>query len=51
MKIARTNRKYLIPLTILILGLAGIAYGVFQGEAYTVLKKATLICLECIGLG
>lgn len=51
MKIVRTSRKYLIPLVILLLGLAGIALGVAQGEVYTVLKKATMICLECIGLG
>jgi len=51
MKATRTNRKYLIPLIILMLGLASVIFGIVQGEAYTVLKKATMICLECIGLG
>ncbi len=39
--------------TIGILVLAGIALviGIVQGEAFIVLKKATTICLECIGLG
>lgn len=40
-------------ITIGILALAGIAItiGIVQGEAFIVLKKATTICLECIGLG
>ena len=37
-----------------VLALAGTAfllYGIFSGQALTVLRKATLICLECIGIG
>ncbi len=41
----------LIPLLLIIAGAIAITVGVLQGEALVVLKKATLICLECIGLG
>ena len=33
------------------LGTAFLLYGIFSGQALTVLRKATLICLECIGIG
>lgn len=50
------NRRHLeisrIASIILIgVGLVAMIVGVFQGEAQIVFKKATLICLECIGLG
>ncbi len=41
----------LISLLLVIAGAIAIIVGVLQGEALIVLKKATLICLECIGLG
>ena len=30
---------------------AMMAFGVYRGEMSTVLKKAVVICLECIGIG
>lgn len=41
----------LIPVVFVIAGAAGIVAGIFLGEHLTVLQKATMICLECIGLG
>lgn len=37
----------------LLLGAAALflVLGVYRGEAQTVLRKATAICLECIGIG
>lgn len=34
-----------------IAGTALLLYGVFSGQALTVLRKAANICLECIGIG
>ena len=48
----KTNRKKLAAQVIL-LAMAGafIAFGVYRGEAQTVLTKAINLCLECVGIG
>lgn len=33
------------------LAIAFIVYGIYSGECAAVLKKATNVCLECIGIG
>ena len=38
-------------LALLLIGLAGVGIGIFRGEAAEVMRKASMICLECIGLG
>lgn len=43
--------KRALPFTLLVIGAAMIALGVARGEAAAVLRKAVMICLECIGLG
>ena len=40
-----------VGIIFLVISVIAIAVGVYLGEAQTVLQKATLICLECIGLG
>lgn len=47
MKTLRPYLKYVL----LLLGAAFIAVGVLRGEYLVVLKKAVMICLECIGIG
>lgn len=46
----RLNKQSVAPV-LLILSALMIAYGAWEGEAFIVLRKATKICLECIGVG
>ena len=34
-----------------VMGLAMIFGGLFRGEAAAVLRRAVIVCLECIGIG
>ena len=36
---------------LLIVGVAMLCFGVWRGEALTVLSKAIKLCLECVGIG
>ena len=49
----KKKREVPVPVSLLILALAIAAcmFGVWRGEAETVLVKAVNICLECIGIG
>ncbi len=46
----RLNKQSIAPI-LLVLSVLMIAYGAWDGEAAIVLRKATRICLECIGVG
>lgn len=43
--------RYLIPALLIAVGLGCVIWGATDGEAGAVVKKATEICMECIGLG
>ncbi len=45
----RVRKHAWVVLTIT--ALAFIAIGIFRNETAVVLRKATMICMECIGLG
>ncbi len=40
-----------IGISIAVLGMCMMAYGISRGEMSVVMIKATNICLECIGIG
>ena len=49
-----TNRKAkrkLLGIGALIIGGAFVAIGISRGEVVTVFAKASIVCLECIGIG
>ena len=41
----------IISIVVLVLSISLIISGIFAGEAESVIKKATRICMECIGIG
>ena len=40
-----------VIVALLLVGVAMLCYGVWRGEADTVLSKAIRLCLECVGIG
>ncbi|MBQ8894574.1 MAG: hypothetical protein IJ043_09260 [Clostridia bacterium] len=47
----RERTKNIIALCLMAGGLVALIAGILRGEAADVLRKATMICLECIGIG
>ena len=45
------KRRIIAGSLVLLTGLVFIAFGLWRGEAQTVLDKAVAICLQCIGIG
>ena len=45
------GKKAAVQVALLLVGVAMLCYGVWRGEADTVLSKAIRLCLECVGIG
>ena len=45
------GKKATAQAVLLIAGIAMVCFGVWRGEAETVLSKAIKLCLECVGIG
>ena len=45
------GKKAAVQVALLLVGVAMLCYGVWRGEADTVLNKAIRLCLECVGIG
>ena len=45
------KKKNLIAVSVAFVGVAFMAVGFSRGEAEDVLRKAIMVCLECIGVG
>jgi len=43
--------KVIIRVAIIVTGVALMAIGIWQGELTAILRKAVVVCLECIGIG
>ena len=46
-----TSKKAAAQIVLLMAGAAMLCFGVWRGEAATVLSKAIKLCLECVGIG
>ena len=44
-------KKSAVQAALLVVGIAMLWFGVWRGEAATVLSKAIKLCLECVGIG
>jgi len=44
-------RPHIIQLLLIVIGLTMTILGLLRGEALEVLRKAIVVCLECIGIG
>ena len=51
MKTESKALRYIVPAALLLVGVCFVVYGITDGEAAAVIKKAIAICMECIGLG
>ncbi len=45
------GKKAAAQAALLMIGAAMLCFGVWRGEAATVLSKAVKLCLECVGIG
>ena len=45
------RKKSIIAVSVIVLGIAFLVFGIYRGEVDVVLRKAVNICLECIGIG
>ena len=45
------SKKTMAQVGLLLAGAAMLCFGVWRGEAVTVLSKAIKLCLECVGIG
>lgn len=44
-------KRFIPAISLIIISIAMMGYGFVRGEAAAVLKKAIVLCLECIGIG
>ena len=45
------GKKAAAQIALLLAGVAMLCFGIWRGEAETVLSKAIKLCLECVGIG
>lgn len=45
------GKKEVAQVVFLVAGVAMLCFGIWRGEAVTVLSKAIKLCLECVGIG
>ena len=46
-----TRKKTFAQSLLLLSGILRICFGIWRGEAETVLSKAIRLCMECVGIG
>lgn len=43
--------RYIVPIALIVIAAAFIAYGINDGEMSVVFRKAIALCRECVGIG
>ena len=51
MELSHAKKKAAAQVVLLVVGVVMLCFGVWRGEAATVLSKAIKLCLECVGIG
>jgi hypothetical protein len=49
--VKRINQRFFIQIVILLVGVIMMTFGLLRGEALEILRKAIVVCMECIGIG
>ena len=44
-------KKYAPAIALMAVGACAMFYGMHRGEIETLLRKAVMLCLECVGIG
>ena len=47
----RINRYMVLQIAVLLAGITMMIFGLLRGEALEILRKAIVVCLDCIGIG
>ena len=50
-QLKKITNKAALQAVALIAGIAMMTIGLLRGEALEILRKATVVCMECIGIG
>jgi len=45
------HKRLILQVAVLAIGITMMVAGLIRGESFDILRKAIIVCLECIGIG